>query len=235
MSGGTPYGDVNYERTGAGYGQRRRTDPRIAALVWEALGAATSVINVGAGAGSYEPVDRHVVAVEPSASMRAQRGRDMTPAVDATAEDLPFPDDSFDAAMAMVTVHLSANGLSDMSATRAAAVQEAISARYLHTPRQRPGAPPQSKRRAEEKRAERPGAITRRSTGRFRRTHESLGAEGSISPERRQLSRSWPHRRRASASVHSERGQLDPIVRRRKETGWVDPLCRQGISQWSRW
>src|SRR6185503_18666356 len=58
--------------------------------------------NVGAGAGSYEPEDRYVVAVEPSAAMRAQR---RMPAVDATAESLPFDDDSFDAAMAMVTIH----------------------------------------------------------------------------------------------------------------------------------
>lgn len=99
------YGDVNYEETGAGYGQRRRTDPRIAALVGEALGEAATVLNVGAGAGSYEPPDRRVVAVEPSASMRAQRGPDLAPAIDATAEDLPFADDEFDAAMAMITVH----------------------------------------------------------------------------------------------------------------------------------
>ncbi len=69
-----------------------------------ALGEARTVLNVGAGAGSYEPEDRYVVAVEPSASMRAQRPPDR-PAVDAVAERLPFDDDSFDAAMAMITVH----------------------------------------------------------------------------------------------------------------------------------
>ena len=95
-------GDFDYEQGGAGYGQRRRTDPRIAALVHAALGEARTVINVGAGAGSYEPTDREVTAVEPSASMRAQRS---TPAVDAVAEDLPFEDDAFDAGMAMVTIH----------------------------------------------------------------------------------------------------------------------------------
>lgn len=95
-------GDVDYEARGSGYGNRRRTDPRIARLVHAALGDARTVVNVGAGAGSYEPADRAVTAVEPSAAMRAQRS---TPAIDATAEHLPFPDDSFDAAMATVTIH----------------------------------------------------------------------------------------------------------------------------------
>ena len=98
-------GDFDYETHGAGYGNRRRTDPRIAAHVLAALGDARSVLNVGAGAGSYEPADREVTAVEPSAAMRAQRGAHLAPAVDATAESLPFPDGSFDAGMAMVTIH----------------------------------------------------------------------------------------------------------------------------------
>ncbi|HEY4457507.1 MAG TPA: class I SAM-dependent methyltransferase [Pseudonocardiaceae bacterium] len=98
-------GDFDYETHGAGYGSRRRTDPRIAAYVLAALGDARTVVNVGAGAGSYEPDDREVTAVEPSAAMRAQRGAHLAPAVDATAQELPFPDDSFDAAMAMVTIH----------------------------------------------------------------------------------------------------------------------------------
>jgi hypothetical protein len=102
---GTPAGDVDYEATGHGYAGRRRTDPRIAALVHAALGDARTVVNVGAGAGSYEPSDRAVVAVEPSAQMRAQRPTDSAPVVDATAEDLPFTDDEFDAAMATVTIH----------------------------------------------------------------------------------------------------------------------------------
>ncbi|MEW1841581.1 methyltransferase domain-containing protein [Nonomuraea angiospora] len=98
-------GDFDYDRHGQGYARRRRTDPRIAARVHAALGEARTVINVGAGAGSYEPEDRHVVAVEPSAAMRAQRPRHLAPALDATAERLPFDDGSFDAAMATVTVH----------------------------------------------------------------------------------------------------------------------------------
>lgn len=98
-------GDFDYEQGGGGYAQQRRPDPRIAAYVHAALGDATSVINVGAGAGSYEPTDRRVTAVEPSASMRAQRPVQLSPAIDASAEKLPFPDKSFDAAMAMVTLH----------------------------------------------------------------------------------------------------------------------------------
>src|SRR3954451_15184287 len=106
MTRPTPAGDFDYEALpGGGYSARRRTDPRIAAYVHAALGPARTVLNVGAGAGSYEPRDRHVVAVEPSAAMRAQRPGDLAPAIDATAERLLFDDKSFDAAMAMITVH----------------------------------------------------------------------------------------------------------------------------------
>jgi SAM-dependent methyltransferase len=98
-------GDFDYETNGHGYASIRRPDPRIAALVADALGDARTVLNVGAGAGSYEPLDRHVVAVEPSAAMRAQRPPSLAPAVDASAEQLPFDDGSFDAVMATVTVH----------------------------------------------------------------------------------------------------------------------------------
>jgi SAM-dependent methyltransferase len=94
-----------YDTIGAGYTVTRRTEPRIAAQVWAALGDAGTVLNVGAGTGSYEPPDRHVTAVEPSALMRAQRPADAAPCVAAVAESLPFEDQSFDAAMAFATVH----------------------------------------------------------------------------------------------------------------------------------
>jgi Methyltransferase domain len=98
-------GDFDYEALGSGYGQRRRTDPRIAAYVRAGLADARTIINVGAGTGSYEPDDLYVVAVEPSGSMRSQRPPDRVPAMVARGEDLPFDDDSFDAAMAMITIH----------------------------------------------------------------------------------------------------------------------------------
>jgi SAM-dependent methyltransferase len=88
-----------------GYTSVRREDPRLAARIRAALGEARSVLNVGAGAGSYEPPDLHVTAVEPSAVMRAQRPPGSAPAVDARAEALPFADDSFDAAMAVLSDH----------------------------------------------------------------------------------------------------------------------------------
>jgi SAM-dependent methyltransferase len=98
-------GDADYGRIGGAYSRYRRPDPRIAEVVHEALGAARTVLNVGAGAGSYEPVDRAVTPVEPSAAMRAQRPTGLAAAVDATAERLPFPDKSFDAAMTTFSVH----------------------------------------------------------------------------------------------------------------------------------
>jgi SAM-dependent methyltransferase len=100
-----PAGDFDYEREGASYTRWRRPDPRIAERVHAALGPARTVLNVGAGAGSYEPRDLYVAAVEPSASMRSLRPAELAPGIDGTAESLPFDDDSFDAAMASVTVH----------------------------------------------------------------------------------------------------------------------------------
>ena len=94
-----------YERIGVGYALRRQPDPRIERQIMAALGGARSVVNVGAGAGSYEPRDRHVFAVEPSVQMLEQRSPDAPPAVRAVAESLPFPDGSFDAALAVLTVH----------------------------------------------------------------------------------------------------------------------------------
>jgi SAM-dependent methyltransferase len=94
-----------YDTIGASYTVTRCTEPRIAAQVWAALGDARTVLNVGAGSGSYEPPDRRVLAVEPSAVMRSQRPAGAAPCVAAVAESLPFGDRSFDAAMAFATVH----------------------------------------------------------------------------------------------------------------------------------
>ena len=98
-------GDADYAAIGHAYTRYRRPDPRIAARIGQALGTARTVLNVGAGAGSYEPADREVSPVEPSASMRSQRPAGLAAAVNATAEDLPFDDDSFDAAMTTFSVH----------------------------------------------------------------------------------------------------------------------------------
>ncbi len=100
-----PAGDVDYETGGEHYATVRRPDPRIAAAVRRAIGGASSLVNVGAGAGSYEPADLTVTPVEPSASMRSQRPAHLAPAVDAVAEELPFGDDAFDAGLASFTVH----------------------------------------------------------------------------------------------------------------------------------
>src|SRR5260370_16510287 len=94
-----------YDTIGGTYTATRHAEPRIAAQHWAALGDARTVLNVGAGTGSYEPSDRDVTAVEPSAVMRAQRPAGAAQCVAATAERLPFEDQSFDAAMAFATVH----------------------------------------------------------------------------------------------------------------------------------
>jgi SAM-dependent methyltransferase len=94
-----------YDTIGKGYANYRKPDSRIAALILDALGDAQSVVNVGAGAGSYEPRDRKVVAVEPSATMIGQRPPRSAPVIQASAERLPFPDKSFAAATAFLTTH----------------------------------------------------------------------------------------------------------------------------------
>lgn len=94
-----------YDQLGVGYAVVRRPDPRIAADLRAAIGAATSVVNVGAGTGSYEPVDIATIAVEPSRVMLAQRAHSAAPAVQALAEALPFGDASFDVGLAILTVH----------------------------------------------------------------------------------------------------------------------------------
>jgi SAM-dependent methyltransferase len=94
-----------YDTIGAGYARTRREDPRLRARIHAALGDARTVVNVGAGAGSYEPTDRHVIAIEPSDVMAAQRPRALAPALRGVAGDLPLRDGAVDAAMAILTIH----------------------------------------------------------------------------------------------------------------------------------
>ncbi len=110
--------EATYDRIGIGYSAIRQPDPRIAARIEAALGDARTVLNVGAGTGSYEPDDRQVTAVEPSAEMIAQRPPGSAPVAQASAEALPFDDESFDAAMAIISVHHWADhraGLAEMA------------------------------------------------------------------------------------------------------------------------
>lgn len=109
--------DAVYDRIGVNYSELRKPDRRIEALIGRALGSARTVLNVGAGAGSYEPADRQVTAIEPSMEMIRQRPAGAASVVQGRAEDLPFADDSFDASMAILTVHHwsdKAKGLGEM-------------------------------------------------------------------------------------------------------------------------
>ncbi|MEL6663854.1 MAG: class I SAM-dependent methyltransferase [Pseudomonadota bacterium] len=94
-----------YDKIGGGYAKHRKPDPRIAEQIHAALGNARTVLNVGAGAGSYEPADRDVIALEPSAEMIRQRPPGAARAVQGVAEHIPFEDDAFEATMAVLTVH----------------------------------------------------------------------------------------------------------------------------------
>jgi SAM-dependent methyltransferase len=94
-----------YDSVGLNYTEFRRAEPRFEARIGTALGDARSVVNVGAGSGSYEPRDREVIAVEPSPVMIAQRPPDAAPAIEGVAEALPLEDQSVDAAMAVLTIH----------------------------------------------------------------------------------------------------------------------------------
>jgi hypothetical protein len=98
-------GDADYGVIGFDYARYRRPEPAFAAAIRGALGDAKTLVNIGAGAGSYEPTGLDVTAVEPSAAMRAQRPAGSAPVIDAVAEQLPFPDDAFDAALGSFTVH----------------------------------------------------------------------------------------------------------------------------------
>jgi SAM-dependent methyltransferase len=106
-----------YDEIGNGYSRNRKPDPRISQRINSALGNCASIINVGAGSGSYEPADKGVIAIEPSATMIRQRAVDSAPVVQGVAEQLPFADKSFDAALASLTIHhweKSGPGLAEM-------------------------------------------------------------------------------------------------------------------------
>jgi SAM-dependent methyltransferase len=98
-------GDVNYELIGNSYKGFRKPETKILEVILSQLGNAHSVLNVGAGTGSYEPKDLNITAVEPSSTMREQRPKELKPAVDAIAEDLPFADKTFDASMSIFSIH----------------------------------------------------------------------------------------------------------------------------------
>jgi SAM-dependent methyltransferase len=109
--------DALYDRIGLEYATRRRPDPRIEARIDAALDQCKRILNVGAVAGSYEPANRSVIAVEPSIEMIRQRRHGAAPVVQASASQLPFHDQSFDAALAVLTVHHwphRAQGLAEM-------------------------------------------------------------------------------------------------------------------------
>ena len=97
--------NAKYDVIGKNYAELRKPDRRIARIIESALGPAQTVLNVGAGAGSYEPTDRSVTAVEPSREMIRKRGPGAAKAIQASADDLPFDDKSFDASMAILTIH----------------------------------------------------------------------------------------------------------------------------------
>jgi len=96
---------ASYDTIGVNYSDLRKPDARIERAIGRALGSARTVLNVGAGAGSYEPADRQVTAIEPSVEMIRQRGASAAPVIQGYAEDLPFDDNSFDASMAILTIH----------------------------------------------------------------------------------------------------------------------------------
>ncbi len=97
--------DALYDRIGQGYADLRRPDPRIEQKISQALGDASTVVNVGAGTGSYEPRDRNVIAIEPSLTMIRQRAAGAAPVIQASAMALPFEDQAFDAGLAILTMH----------------------------------------------------------------------------------------------------------------------------------
>jgi SAM-dependent methyltransferase len=123
---------VLYDRIGGAYIETRRPDPRIARVIRAALGDAASVVNIGAGSGSYEPTDLEVVPVEPSELMIRQRPASLPPAIRGVAEALPMPDKSVDAALAFLAAHHWADRPAAFAEIRRVARRRAIF--YTHDP-----------------------------------------------------------------------------------------------------
>lgn len=96
---------LSYDTIGLNYSDLRKPDARIAKRITDALGSAETVLNVGAGTGSYEPTDRQITALEPSIEMIRQRPETAAPVIQGSAEDLPFDDKYFDASTAILTIH----------------------------------------------------------------------------------------------------------------------------------
>jgi SAM-dependent methyltransferase len=115
-----------YDEIGRTYTATRREDPRLAAAIWAALGDARSVLNVGAGAGAYEPCDREVLALEPSEVMIAQRPEGAAPVMRGRAESIPLRDDSVDAAMAILSDHHWSDRAAGLSEMRRVARQRVV-------------------------------------------------------------------------------------------------------------
>jgi len=95
----------DYDLNGVDYSRVRKTDPQIFNQVLNALGDSKYILNMGAGSGSYEPLDRYVISIEPSYRMRSQRPKNIPPAIMGSSDFIPFDDQTFDASMAMVTIH----------------------------------------------------------------------------------------------------------------------------------
>ena len=115
-----------YDTIGVGYALNRQPDPRWSAIIHRAIGDARTILNVGAGAGSYEPDGRSVIALEPSRRMIAQRSARAAPVVQGVADAMPFPDQSFDVALAVLTVHHWPDATAGLAEMRRVAARQVI-------------------------------------------------------------------------------------------------------------
>lgn len=105
MSIADDYTHSAHAETSVGYAPMHNADPRIAKQINDALGTAKSVVNVDAGAGAYEPVDREVLPIEASPEKIAKRSPELPPAIQAHPECLPLPSGCVDASMTCMALH----------------------------------------------------------------------------------------------------------------------------------